>query len=422
MEEEKRREVLSKHRYAIFQANDSRWKTTIPDKTKKSGRRLIAKSSKRALEDYLIEYYEQIRDCDEQLVESLNDNPSDDVESGKEAIEPEKVTLEKLYPVWLESRMLEANNVRTVKRNDQDWRRYYQDTAITKIPMKQLTSNQLKDWAHRMIADRELDKKSYYNMTVIIKKCFEYAAEEGICENTWSKVKINTKKFKKRVKPDNETQIYFADEREAITRKCFENFIARPWFIGVLSIPLLFCTGMRVGELVALKYEDVKEKTILIKREEVGDFFFDDKKRNFRYLGKKVEDHAKTEAGIRSIPLTDTARKIIELVKEASIRYGYECEGYIFCPRSQRLTSNSVDCLLYRYCEELGIPKKSAHKIRKTYISKLISSGIDLDTVCRVAGHVDAKTTFDSYLFCLDRKEETYKKFEMIFQEKPVPC
>ena len=110
-------------------------------------------------------------------------------------------------------------------------------------------------------------------------------------------------------------------------------------------------------------------------------------------------------------------KKIIDMIEKSCAYYEYYDNGYIFCPRSKRMASNSIDHLLVRYCEEVNIPKKSAHKIRKTYISQAINNGIDLDTVCRIAGHVDLKTTFQSYLFALERKEEIYDKFNDIFQD-----
>lgn len=110
-------------------------------------------------------------------------------------------------------------------------------------------------------------------------------------------------------------------------------------------------------------------------------------------------------------------KKIIDMIEKSCAYYEYYDNGYIFCPRSKRMASNSIDHLLIRYCEEVNIPKKSAHKIRKTYISQAINNGIDLDTVCRIAGHVDLKTTFQSYLFALERKEEIYDKFNDIFQD-----
>ena len=400
MQKEERNKYLSKHTYRIFQDKDGRWKTTFPDETKKSGRRLVAKKNRNDLEDEIIEFYKDKEEANEAKKRYSTD-----------------ITLEELYPIWLQSRMLEVNNVRTVKRNDQDWKRYYLGTEITKKPMAYMTPNELKDWAHTMIDKYKFNKRSYYNMALIMKKCYEYLEDEGICDNIWRKVKINTSKFKRTLKPTNETQIYFQDEKEKIIRCCLQSFALRPWNIGVMAIPLLFCTGMRIGEVVALKYEDLAENEIFVRREEVNDYSFDEKKNKFVYHGKIVEEHTKTEAGIRKIPYTKSAKQIIALVRESSRYYNYSDNGYIFCPASKRLVSNSIDNLLYSYCEKLGIPMKSAHKIRKTYISQLITSGIDLDTVCRVSGHTDLKTTFQSYLFCLERKDEVYEKFDSMFRE-----
>lgn len=138
---------------------------------------------------------------------------------------------------------------------------------------------------------------------------------------------------------------------------------------------------------------------------------------NFTYMGKKVLDHTKTDAGERVVPYTTQAKKIISMIKSSSEEYGYYDNGYIFCPQSRRISAASIDKKLYKYCDAIGIDKKSAHKIRKTYISRLINSGqIDIDTVCRVIGHADMKTTFTSYCYSLNRQNEMQNKFENVLQ------
>lgn len=398
MLKEEREKYLNKHKYKIFQDKDGRWKTTLPNKKCKNGRKLIAKKNKDDLENSIVEYYMELEKNPHQI--------------------DADITLEELYPIWLESRLLEVNSVCTAKKNDQDWKRYYKGTEITKIPMRLLTANSLRDWAHEMINEYHLNKKAYYNMTVIIKKCFEYVESENICENTWQNVKINTKKFIKQDRKDNSTQIYFDDEKAKLVKYCIQQFLDNPRNISALSIPFLFITGIRIGELVALKYSDISEYDIEIQRSEVNDYDYEKENKCLVYAGKVVVDHTKTNAGTRKIPYTKGAKKIIDMISRASKQYGFYDEGYIFCPNSKRIVSNTVDTKIYRYCKILGIPAKSAHKIRKTYISQIIRDGIDLDTVCKVSGHVDLKTTFDSYCYSLDKKEETYAKFEEIFNNE----
>lgn len=154
----------------------------MPDKTKESGRRLLAKNSLNDLENEIIEFYENAEREKTEEQNSVKHRLSKDI------------TFEELYPIWLNFRILETNNIATVKRNDQEWRRYYKGTEITKRPMCQLTVNELRDWAHKLIDDNQFNKRDYYNMALIIKKCFEYLSNEGICKNTWAEVKINTKK------------------------------------------------------------------------------------------------------------------------------------------------------------------------------------------------------------------------------------
>lgn len=393
MREQERQRLLSQHKYKIFQANDGRWKTTLPAINGEK-RKLIAKTSRQDLEDLVIDFYSQL-------------------ETNSYALASD-ITLEELYPIWFESRLLEVKSIGTAKKNEQDWNRYYAGTEIVRIPMKNLTVNRLKDWAHSIIDKHNLSKKSYYNMTIIMKKCFEFVESEGVCKNTWKDVKINTSKLRKPQKKENSTQIYFNDEKSKLVCYSLQMFMNNPRNISALAIPLLFITGMRIGELVALKYEDLTDYEITINRSEVNAFEYDKKKQKMVYKGKEIADHAKTDAGIRAIPYTKGAKRIIELIRESSEKYGFYDDDFIFCPKSKRIESNSIDTKLYRYCDNLGIPKKSAHKIRKTYISQIIKDGVDLDTVCRISGHVDLKTTFESYLFCLDRKEEVYDKFEEI--------
>lgn len=387
MEQEKRNEILSKHKYSIFQGADGRWKTTIKDPNTAKGTRIIAKKNRRDLEDYLIEL----------LSESYRLG--------------DFVTLRDLYLPWLESRKLEANSINTVKKNALEWKRYYDKDPIVDIPIQYFTCQQLKDWAHKKIRDNELNRKQYYNMIVIMNKLFEYAKDSlYISNNVWKEVKINKKLLKKEPRKSNETQIYFYDEKVKIVAYALQKFNNNRKDITALAIPLMFLTGMRIGEVVALKYEDFTNDEILIRRSEVADYMIMEDG-SFMYKGQKVVDHAKSDAGERSIPYTAGAKQLIDYIKQASEEFGYYDEGYIFCPHSKRIKSNAINMRIYDFCEKLGIPKKSAHKIRKTFISQMITSGIDLDTVCRVSGHTDISTTFNSYTYSLTKKENRTEAF-----------
>ena len=73
--------------------------------------------------------------------------------------------------------------------------------------------------------------------------------------------------------------------------------------------------------------------------------------------------------------------------------------------------------LLYRYCERIKIDKKSSHKIRKTFISKLLDGNLNINEVRKIAGHENEKTTLRNYCFnTLDQYDTEEKIFSIIDQ------
>ena len=75
---------------------------------------------------------------------------------------------------------------------------------------------------------------------------------------------------------------------------------------------------------------------------------------------------------------------------------------YLFMNQGKRITENAIACRLRKYCKYLDIPYRSPHKVRKTVISSMIDEGININTVRKIIGHEDERTTYNNY--CYDRK------------------
>lgn len=279
----------------------------------------------------------------------------------------------------------------------------------------------LKDWAHGIIKDNKLTNKQYNNMITIIKQCYEYACNEKICDNVWKDVKINRKLLTQSVRKNNESEIYFEEEIKALINLAFEKFYNEKDILA-LTIPLLFCTGLRAGEIIALKYSDFdeKENVIRISKSEVVQYLYDSDSNNFSYIGRKVDEHTKTLAGTRNIPYCDFAKRIIQLIREESIKCNYYYEDYVFCPNSIRVKEKCINDRLIKYTDELNIKYRSAHKIRKSFLSMLSTSG-DIDMVSSIAGHVDKKTTLNSYIFSINKYEVQNSVVNELVNKKIVP-
>lgn len=376
-----RETILKYHKHKIWQGTDNRYRTHVNDSTKKSGRRLVVKTKEEVLLAYLAEFY------------GLNDNG--------ENTDKTALTLEKLYPKWLEYKGLHTTAETYILRIDCDWKKYYAQTEIVKKPLTSLNKLNLDEWAHKLIKEHSMTKTQYYNATVIMRQSLQYAVDMGnLKENPFSAVHIDGKRmFRKVKKKADNTQVFLSSEIPAIQKLAWNDFLNNDKLLhrlAPLAILFQFQTGVRIGELCACCEEDVEnENYIHIQR-------------MYRYGAHKPEivEHTKTSYGDRSIFLTSLAKKYIQLAKEYKAEHGINSK-YIFSINNRPLSNWSVAALYRKYCQEIGIINKTSHKTRKTYISALIDGKVNINTVREMVGHADERTTYNNY--CFDRSTEDEK-------------
>lgn len=387
MTKKRRKELLEQHTYKIWQGTDSRYRTYVDDSTKPAGRRMITKTNEEDLLDALIDYY----DLHEQEASSKD------------------LTLETLYPQWLDYKALHTNAKNYIRRIDSDWNKYYMNTDIIHIPIKNLNKLTLDTWAHTLIQTYSMTKKQYYNCTIIMRQALDYAVDLGVIKNNpLLEVHIDGKRLFRKVKkkPDH-TQVFLTDEILVVYRTAWEHFSSPNKLfhkLSPLAVLFQFQTGVRLGELCALKYSDIESENFIHIQ------------RMFRYETNEVVEHTKTEYSDRNVFLTADAKKYIQIAKEYQKQFDIKTE-YIFSTTSEPLASWSVAYLYKKYCEEIGIVKKSSHKSRKTYISALLDGKVNLNTVREMVGHADERTTLGNY--CFDRNTEV-EKANLI--EKALAC
>ena len=115
-------------------------------------------------------------------------------------------------------------------------------------------------------------------------------------------------------------------------------------------------TGIRVGEMLAVRYDDISEdgKEIHIQR-------------LYRYETKEIVEHTKECEGDRFVPLVDAARSIVAEARQKQRELGFPDDKYIFSVNDSPLPYQPVQYLFEKYCKKMDIVQKSSHKSRKTY-------------------------------------------------------
>lgn len=381
--------ILKQHKYEIWQGSgkDKRWKTHLPPDN-----RIIARKTKESLEDAIVAYYTAY------------------LEDGKKS--SKKRTLKTIYDEWLENKALITVSQNTVKRIDDDWKKYYLNNPIINIPLNELDYSQLTEWAYRMIKEYDLTKKQYYNMQIIMRQGLDYAVEKKYIQtNPFEKVKIKSNRiFRPVTKPKSDTQVFLVNEQPLIEQEAYQDYLKTGSALS-LSIILAFQTGLRIGELVALKYSDIVGDYLYIVRMEVRN---PTRNSDSTWTSERcIVHHAKSEAGIRKVYLTAKAKEIIKLIKECNENNGFYDDDYMFLNENGRVHTSSLCWRLKKCCKHAKVTPKSMHKIRKTFISTLIDNDVNIDYIRELVGHKSEITTYNSY--CFNRLSD--KSTEMILEK-----
>ncbi|WP_138755769.1 tyrosine-type recombinase/integrase [Paenibacillus sinopodophylli] len=185
---------------------------------------------------------------------------------------------------------------------------------------------------------------------------------------------------------------------------------------------LLAFTGMRSGELCALKWTDVdfERNTIRITKTLYNP--------NNNMIEFEITP-PKTAAAIRTVDVND---KIITALKELHSEYKVlkqavkeltddrTDDDFIFCRENGTpYIQKSIINRMQRILDKTSITKKATpHIFRHTHISMMAEAGVDITTIMKRVGHDDMKTTLTIYTHVTDKmKSDAADKVNTHFQE-----
>jgi len=231
--------------------------------------------------------------------------------------------------------------------------------------LNSITTTLLREYLYFAKESRKLSQSSISKVIAIIKSFFNYLEEEEIISGNPTR-KIKVPKKKNRI-PAVISQAEFDMLISAID---FGPLHYRKNFVrDKLIISMLFYTGIRRAELLALSWNDLNlDNSTLIVRN-----------------GKGNKD--------RIIPLHRALQPLIE--EYLNIRLPLKNNALFIGKYGKRLGKNSFASMLKTHLEASGLSKKgySAHSFRHSFATHLIESGVDLFKVQRLLGHESLDTT-----------------------------
>ena len=292
------------------------------------------------------------------------------------------MTLNKLCDEWLETYQKDHIKVQTYVRYRCIINNYIRDSIGNK-EIKRFDRRSVQEymtWLKNYQSPRTGHKlaSSTVNMCLtVLKMVFGYAVDfeilksdptlkvRGATNNKTSKVKCFT--VEEQAKIEEYIEGLEGDEQKGIILDLY--------------------TGLRIGELMALTWNDIDfdsgilniNKTVYTSLDENGNW-------------RTITDSPKTRTSNREIPLSDDMLLMLMEMKERSnseFILSHE-DGE---PISQRLYRWRFNKML----DDLGIRHLNFHALRHTFATRAIESGMDVKTLSEILGHSNAAVTLNVY-------------------------
>jgi len=301
-------------------------------------------------------------------------------------VEPSDLMLKEWLYRWIEGRKSSLaystyNNYKVMIRN-------HLEPDIGDISLNDLSSRMIQELLNEKLENGRIDSKGGLSVRTVkyiyqtLHAALEQAVKENLIRNNPSKaVELPKKQEEKKLKTWNQKQVYIF----LSTAKKFNYY------------PLMFLavhTGMRKGELLGLKWEDIsfEKKRIEVKRQLA--------RTDKGLIFKKV----KTDSGNRIIPITDNIVRILKNYrlkqKETKLMLGEQYNNLNLVGANK--IGKPIDPRnLYREFKKIikkaNLQEIRFHDLRHTFATLFLEAGGAIKTLQQILGHSSITVTIDTY-------------------------
>lgn len=292
--------------------------------------------------------------------------------------EPPKIgmLLEEYAEKWLSrKRKLKPNTVVRYKKNLKE----YIFPCLGKKPLEDII---VEDVQAMMDKYSHLAWKTLNGALSMLSQIMKYAVDDGLIK------KNPCTSHDLEIPSDRKT------EREALPIDQYKDILANLPMLNKCDqryMGLLMYTGMRRGEALGLRWEDIDLETNMIHIQ-----------RNVTHPQQNtpIVTSPKTKAGKRSIPIDDNLMKLLRPIEEIGFILGGE----------NPLTLSSYRIMMKRINKTINLYGATAHVLRHSYLTYAVGETTDYKTIQGISGHADIGTLLNRYAHPQDKKIKELSK------------
>lgn len=295
--------------------------------------------------------------------------------------------------------------------------------ALGHIQLKDLNARLLQQFYNYKMEVEGLASKTVININLFLHKVLSHAMAEGLILSNPAEA-INLSRGQK-----PQIEILTREEQAILIRGSYK-------FRYGIFVRLVLFTGLRVGELLGLMWEDIDfTGSMLYVRRTLS--------RTLNRLNKKkrpttpgeatteiVIQTPKSENSVRSIPLLPSlCRKLlqwraIQAQDKMTMGERYVESGMIVtAPDGRYIEPRTFADYYHQILEGCGLRHFTFHALRHTFATRAMEQGMEAKTLSMLLGHYSVSFTLDTYAHVLDnQKIESMGLMEELFDVPTAPA
>lgn len=252
------------------------------------------------------------------------------------------------------------------------------------IAVRYISRFTIMSFTERLL-EKNLSTKTVNDILIVLGLALKYAQESY----SITVPKINYVKEHQR-----EMRVFSVQEQQNITE-----YLLKQIDIHKFGVLLTLYTGMRIGELCALRWDDIADEYIVINKT----------------MMRIKNEQGKTEVKIGS-PKSESSNRIIPTPKcLLPMINQFRSDGYVLSSDNLKYTEPRLMQIKFgQMVVACNVEKTNFHTLRHTFATRCIEAGVDVKTLSELLGHADVKTTLNRYVHSsFGLKQKSMEQLEM---------
>lgn len=382
-EEMTRKEILAKHTAKISQHSDGKWRTYVI--TAEGKKRQLVRTTLDKLKEDIVRNYNEVHGL-------AGSSPS----------------FQTCYYRWRELHDLKTSD-NTQSKYDTDYKRYFEGEAFIQRPIADITGEDVEKFVFKKIIELSLCRGAAKSLLNYIKGTFRSAKNNRIIKEDVTKDIPRSIFYCKcvEVKRNPDAVLVPDHDWKLLYDRLQSDFQNTPTFMPPYAIMLAAFTGMRVGELAALQWEDIRIDPV--------------SGRSYLSISRSEKYNTKTKTysigdiknqKVRAYPVTPQIYDLLIKIKNVQLENNMLNEWIFSDGQKGNLHKRKIsDCLKNR-CNQLGITPKGIHAFRRQINSDMRCDGVSTVITSSLIGNTEAVNE-KHYTFDVTGMEEKERIVEL---------